>query len=269
MFARFTQLGHERDSRSQSERESEKWDKLQRWYQTSLGHRLYRAEKKALNRYLPDLFGYFLLQPGCPEIRTENKPMSWLSSSRISNRFRFDLNQYPGITCQSISAQLPVLSDSVDLVVLPHVLEFSETPHQVLREVERALIPEGHVVIMGFNPYSLWNLVRLLVFWRRSEIAWNTSYLSASRVIDWLALLGFDVIKREGYVYSLPIQNKSITRKLRFLEQVGRRFWPHMGAGYLLVAKKRVETLTPIRPKWRSKRRVMRPGLETANRDKF
>ena len=159
-------------------------------------------------------------------------------------------------------------SDSLDIVILPHVLEYSLEPHQVLREVERVLIAEGHVVILGFNPWSFWNLFRVFNFWKKPA-QWNSHFLAASRVIDWLTLLGFDVVQQEGYFYQLPIQNNKIVKKLGFLEKIGQRLWPKMGAGYVLVARKRVETLTPIRPRWRSQKQVVTNGFEPINRNKF
>jgi hypothetical protein len=146
-------------------------------------------------------------------------------------------------------------------------LEFSSTPHQVLREVERVLIAEGHVVILGFNPLSLWNLFRLFLFWKK-QAPWHASFLTASRVMDWLVLLGFDVVQRQGYFYRPPFQNANIMNKMGFLERFGQRLWPNLGAGYVLVARKRVETLTPIRPRWRSTRKVVTNGLEPMNRKK-
>lgn len=85
--------------------------------------------------------------------------------------------------------------------------------------------------------------------------------------MDWLSLLGFDVVQRQGYFYQPPIQNKNISKNMRFLDNLGHRLWPNLGAGYVLVARKRVETLTPIRPRWRSQRQVVTGGLETINRN--
>jgi SAM-dependent methyltransferase len=41
---------------------------------------------------------------------------------------------------------------------MAHALEFHDDPHQILREVERVLIPEGELIITGFNPISIWGL---------------------------------------------------------------------------------------------------------------
>lgn len=244
------------------------WKQFQLWYTTSLGQRLAQCETQILDKFLPDLFGYYLLQCGCPEIMAEKIAGNWLKSSRVSAQFCLDYEVNQGVSCQAYLAQLPMKSDSLDIVILPHVLEFSSEPHQVLREVERVLIAEGHVVILGFNPWSSWNIFRLFHFWNK-QAPWNAHFLAASRVMDWLALLGFDVVQRQGYFYHLPIQTDNKIKKFGLIQKLGQRLWPNFGAGYVLVARKRVQTLTPIRPRWRTQRQVVASGLNTINRNKF
>ncbi|MDH5445612.1 MAG: methyltransferase domain-containing protein, partial [Gammaproteobacteria bacterium] len=152
-------------------------------------------------------------------------------------------------------------SDSVDVVVLNHALEFSHNPHQVLREVERVLVPEGHLVIMMFNPWSLWAVNRLLLRWKNTA-PWCGKFISATRSKDWLALLGFEVGQSRGYFFRPALQQMTIMERIGWLEKMGQRFWSIFGGGYMLVAKKKTETMTPIRPKWASRRRrVVAAGL--------
>ena len=269
MFSNFVQkiiskLGYH----PMSQDELKVWQAFQEWFSTELGQRLAAQEKAILDKYLPDLFGYYLLQCGCPEIKAERQAGNWLSSSRVSSRFCIDYERNQGVSCQASLSQLPMKSDSLDIVILPHVLEYSSEPHQVLREIERVLIAEGHVVILGFNPWSMWNLFRVFNFWKKPA-PWNSHFLPASRVMDWLALLGFDVVQREGYFYQLPVQSNKIDKKLGFLEKIGHRLWPKLGAAYVLVARKRVETLTPIRPRWRSQQKVVAGGFEPINRNRM
>lgn len=269
MFPRFKQVLKKTFHQPHTaEDEIQNWQQFQTWYASSLGQRLLQNEKTILDKYLPDLFGYYLLQCGCPEVKADLTAGKWLKSSRVSSKICLDYDINQGVSFQSRLDQLPMKSDSLDIVVLPHVLDFSASPHQVLREVERVLIAEGHVVILGFNPWSLWNSTRFFIFWRK-QTPWNAKFISSTRVMDWLALLGFDVIKRQGYFYRPPVQRKQLMKKMRFLERIGRRFWPNLGAGYVLVARKRVQTLTPIRPRWRTQRQVIANGLKTINRNKM
>lgn len=239
---------------------------LYRWYQGRSGRRLLKFEKFHLNEVLANLFGYHLLQIGAPS----GEPL--FSASRINHPVVLaeDLLEQriaaPGIAGEA--EHLPVMSDSIDVVLLPHVLEFADNPHQVLREVDRVLIPEGHVVLMGFNPWGLWRLWQIIP--RRIWSARPPSCchaISQKRLMDWLSLLGFDVEVTRSYFFRPPFHHAGVMRRLKFLEYLGQRWWPILGSGYMLVAKKRETTLTPIKPHWRSRRRMMgRPLVDPTPR---
>lgn len=236
------------------------WHGLSEWYQTPLGQAFMQAEKQQLDAILPTLFGYHLIQVG----QVYDKNM--LDASRISHCCIMDIGASPegrcrpGVTLQGLPDALPLASESVDVVVLPHTLEFSQQPHAVLREVDRVLVPEGHVVMLVFNPWSLWMLQNLIAGWRRNP-PWCGRFISSTRTKDWLALLGFDIHQCQRYFFRPPIQASKIMARLDWLERLGQTLWPVMGGSYVLVARKRLETLTPIRPKWQSRKRVVATGL--------
>lgn len=233
---------------------------LRQWYTTPLGQALNTCEHRLLDESLYNLFGYHLLQVGAPQ------GTDLTAASRISHRMVLvdnvaalpTLNGSEG--CVGLPEALPVATDSIDLLLLPHVLAFADEPHQVLREAERVLIPEGHVAVLGFNPWSLWGLGRLALGWRR-RTPWCGRFLSPWRVKDWLSLLGFDTVLLRHVYYRPPVHHPSLLQRLLFLERWGQRWWPILGGGYLLVAKKRVATLTPIRPRWRPRRALVPAGL--------
>ena len=233
------------------------WSRLQVWYQTPMGQRLQELERQQLEQVLPDLFGYHLVQVGYVG-KTD-----LTAASRISHRVMMSASEHtlPDHAVQFCgdSNQLPIASDSVDVVLLPHVLEFSHAPHEVLREVDRILVPEGHVIILSFNPYSLWNGWRWAYTWSR-KIPWCGKFFSATRLRDWLALLGFDMVQQQGYGFTTSCNTSTLEDRL---ERAGQRFLSFAGGSCLLVAKKRVTTLTPIRPGWRqrSKARWVASGL--------
>jgi SAM-dependent methyltransferase len=183
-----------------------------------------------------------------------------LTTSRVSRRHVVGLQ--PGVSSdlQATSWALPFKTDTIDVVILPHTLDFTPYPHQVLREVERILIPEGHVVITGFNPLSLWQLWRWSLGWRRQP-PWCGHFFGQFRLRDWLTLLGFDVTHKQYFFYRPPVRNARLMQRLGFMEKLGQRLWPIAGAGYMLVARKRVETLTPIRQKWSTRKKVVSSGL--------
>ena len=218
------------------------------WYQTNLGQQLASSELALVEAQLPNLFGYHLLQLGA--VGHE----SLLRGSRIRHQLVIESDysfRKDDIGLYAKPHQLPIATDSIDALLLPHTLEFSEDPHQVLREVERVLIPEGHVLILGFNPLSFWGLRKLFGFSHRERL-WRGKYVSMVRIKDWLSLLGFDAVECRYSFYRPPIQWAGLLGKLAFLESVGRRLWPILGGVYLVVAKKRVTTFTPIRAKWRT-----------------
>lgn len=232
------------------------------WYRQPLGQALLEAESALLDQILGQLFGYHLLQLG----RFADRDL--LHASRIKHRMVLcddhDRARAPGLgTAEPLvapCAQLPIMSDSLDVVLMPHTLAYAAHPHQVLREVERVLIPEGHVIILGFNPWSLWGLWRLALGWRQ-QVPWSSHFFSVTRIKDWLALLGFDTIAQHNYFYRPPYGGAHTLKRLGFLEKLGGRWWPRLGGGYLLVARKRVTTLTPIRPRWRASRKLLVGGL--------
>jgi SAM-dependent methyltransferase len=133
----------------------------------------------------------------------------------------------------------------VDVVVLHHLLEFEPHPHQVLREVNRVLIGEGHAVIIGFNPWSLWGLWRHALAWRHQP-PWCGCFFSQRRVKDWLRLLGFDIVHARHFYFRPPVKGPFFTTLFSFWEKTGAYRWPYCGGAYIVVAKKRLVCLTPI-----------------------
>lgn len=232
--------------------------KLHTWFTTGLGQGLLVLEKHHMGSVLNRLFGYHLLQLG----RYTHEDL--LENSRIAHKLMLDLyrdeasDNYSHVL--SCSDSLPVASDSLDVVVLPHVLEFEKSPHQILRETERILIGEGHVVILGFNPWSLWGLWRMLLAWR-DEPPWCGHFLSLSRLKDWLTLLDFEIEQIVHFYFRPPIRNKAIMKHLEFMEKLGRYAWPYLGGAYILVAKNRVIPLTPIKMSWQARRQMITSGI--------
>ncbi|HEY5603328.1 MAG TPA: methyltransferase domain-containing protein [Gammaproteobacteria bacterium] len=252
---------------------------LRDWYRRQPGDWLAEREVELLDEVLPTLFGYHLLQVGV------SYPGDCLAKSKIPHQMVMDVDEPPCLDdsreslvhrkiayLRGIPEQLPFAADSLDVLLLSHTLEFTSEPHQVLREVDRALIPEGHAVILGFNPWGWWMWWRLILGWR-GKPPWCGRFIPVSRLKDWLQLLGFDIVAHHSYFYRPPFSSKRLLQKLKFMERFGRRFWPFFCGAYLLVARKRVATLTPIRPRWRPRRsRLVAPELagnssSVSNRD--
>jgi SAM-dependent methyltransferase len=226
--------------------------KIENWFESRLGQALMHEEQACLREKVASIFGYYLVQIGA--LNTE---FELLNRSPARNRILLHGEMGPGVDLKADPCYLPLASDSIDGVILPHTLDFSPDPHQMVREVERVLIPEGKVVLSGFNPWSQWGVGRL--FRRRSgNMPWCGHFFSLKRVQDWFSLLGFDLEEVDYLHYRPPIHNQMVMQKLAFMETAGRRVWPKSGGVYVMQAVKRTVTMTPIRlNRWRMKKRVL------------
>lgn len=213
---------------------------LNEWLGSPQGRYVAAWEQQRVDQYVADVFGFNALQIGLPQF-------DFLRSNRIPLRQKAGEAGAVDVLCDL--AALPFSSQSIDLVVLPHLLEFHPDPHQLLREVERILIPEGQVVILGFNPVSLWGTRRR--FGKRNAFPWNGNYLSVLRLRDWLQLLGFEVDRGAFGCYAPPCHQEKWLRRWRFMELAGDRWWGFAGGVYLLRAIKRTRGMRLITPPWR------------------
>ncbi len=216
---------------------------LQDWFETPLGQYLLEKERAYLDDVTPDIFGFHAVQLGLPGV-------DLLRESRIAHRLRIAPAGTPDLYAKC--DELPIATQSVDLVLLPHVLEFASQPHAVLREVDRIMMPEGRLVILGFNPWSLWGL-RSAVGPSRGQFPWNGRFVSLLRAKDWLALLGFDVSAGRLAAYAPPFDKEGLRRRFRFMEPAGDRWWAVGGAVYMLQAIKRVRGMRLLTPAWQEK----------------
>ncbi len=229
------------------------WAELRAWYAREPGRSLAEAEGALLRRALEGVFGYHLLVVGvCPAREA-------LEGCAIRHRVLVDLDGTAGgAALQARSAALPLRADSVDAVVLAHALDFEPDPYETLREAERVLVPEGHLVVLGFNPLSLWGARWALA--RGPGAPWCGRRLTVGRLHDWLSLLGFDVLATRRAFFRPPARRAGLLRRLGFLERAGARAWPVLGAVYVVLARKRVIALTPVRPRWRPRRALAPAG---------
>lgn len=213
---------------------------LNGWFATPLGRYVLEREQRYFDDAVADVFGYNAFQLGLADI-------DFLRASRIPWRCRAGL-QGP-VQLRADFRDLPIASQSVDLVLVPHVLEFSPNPHQVLREVARVLLPEAHVVVACFNPWSLWGMRRVFSAMDH-RYPWRGRFISLVRIKDWLALLGLEIIAGQMSCYVPPCAQQKWLNRFSFMEAAGDRWWPVAGGVYFLQAVKRVRGLRLIMPKW-------------------
>ncbi len=228
---------------------------MRRWFGQQPGLAYLEQEKACLHELVQQLFGYYLIQlgmAGClDDVMQECRIGSCLvlATDKSSDAVRLD--------AQVDIPRLPIASDSVDVVLLPHTLDFSANPHQVLREAERVLIPEGRVIITGFNPWSIWGLYKLLLQ-RKGMIPWCAHFISLFRLQDWLRLLDFDVELIKPVMYRPPLKSESMMNRLLFMEKLSSKYFPFFSAGYVVQAVKRTSTFTPVKPVRRKRPKIVR-----------
>ena len=216
---------------------------LEEWLATPQGNYVTHWELEKLDHTVADVFGFNAIQLGLPSC-------DFLRANRIPLRQKAGENGPVDVLCELTA--LPFAAGSTDLVVLPHVLEFHADPHQILREVERILRPEGQVIILGFNPLSLWG-ARRRIERRRNRFPWNGKYLSVLRMRDWLKLLGFEVDRGAFGCYAPPFRQEQWLQRWHFMELAGDRWWGFSGGVYMLRAIKRVHGMRLIAPAWKQK----------------
>lgn len=226
---------------------------LLNWYQLSPGAQIWPELEEQISNLLADSFGYYGVWLG--PVPADFNPVQY---SRVRHHFQM-LGGLNKDSLHSDAEALPIQSESVDLVVLVHGLELSQDPHQLLREVDRILVPEGNLLIIHFDPVSWYGLARMVLFWKK-QIPWKLPFYTGFRVRDWMSLLGYDVLRSRGMAYCPPMNSYALYQRLGWFERFSQRFLPFMNGLSLIHAKKRVTTLTPLRQRWRPGRQLIPNG---------
>jgi SAM-dependent methyltransferase len=237
---------------------------LHDWFATPPGRYLLAWERAQLDMAVADIFGFHALQLGLPELEA-------LAANRMPHRWLATQTPTPGAAFVSDFSALPFPANSLDLVVLPHSLELAPDPHATLREVERVLVPDGRVVICGFNPASLWGLRQ-----RRAHLYHRlgfghmflpeaSEFIGYWRLRDWFHLLSFEVEVGRFGCYRPALSSQKWLQRFEWMDRAGDRWWPILGAVYFLVAVKRVRGMTLLSPAWKSSRMLVNTPVSVAN----
>ena len=228
------------------------------WLRTPMGRVVLERESQLVASALEKVFGLHTLQIGA-----WGEADTFLQHSK--SRRRLLVANYPteGVDIVSDPAALSIASDSVDAVVLPHTLELDANPHDTLREVHRVLVGDGHVILLGFNPWGSWGLSQRagLIPSREGRA------ISQRRLLDWLTLLGLEPVDRARYLHLPPVNHEQMARRAERIETTGARLWPWMSGAYMITARKRVYSALPMRPAWYRPRRVAGGLVEPTTRN--
>lgn len=225
------------------------------WIQSGTGITLLREESHQVAGVFESIFG-----DQCLQIGAWGDGQLFRQFSRTRRYAVVAARPGPGVDLVSVAEDLAIAPDSIDVVLLPHTLETADDPHDVLREVDRILRSDGHLVVLGFNPWGWWGLRHHLA--RRNFPAGGRRMISANRLHDWLRLLDYRVDPACFFHFSAPIY-----RRLAVAEPSGERraqecrHWHPLASCYLLVAHREVLTMTRIRADLRSHRTRLVGGL--------
>ena len=236
---------------------------VHQWLATPFGQALLAQESRIVEEALDGIFGEQCLQLGL-----WGEPHTFLRFARtqrsvcIADRPVIARNEKPDAIGHL--HRLPVASASVDAVLLPHTLDYSDDrSHAILREVDRVLRPHGQLVVLGCKPGGLWGLRRLIPGAGLPPAIDHV--ISDRRLSDWLQLLDMRIQGVTRYFFRWPLPgNRGTTNPV--WEDRGRRFWPELAACYMLTAQKRVFTLTPMKKPWRARPKVVGGIVEPTTR---
>lgn len=241
------------------------------WNATASGQYLLDWEQQRCDEAVSDIFGYHSLQWGMPMLqglRTNRMPHRWLAlespeqaawcpPAAQEGEVAADSPRWAPAFYADFRA-LPLADACMDLLILPHTLELSPDPHATLREVARVLMPEGKVLIFGLNPWSLWGAQHALE--RPAEDAANaTRGIAYLRLRDWLRLMELEIEAVDFGAFTPHVQQARWQQRWGWMNRVGAKTWPILGAVYCVVAIKRVQGMRLLEPGWRT-RRANAPG---------
>lgn len=221
---------------------------LDAWYLTDAGQHFSAEINTVLTPMLNELFGYTAIQLG-------NYP----PDTRLLTESRVNTNWLAGeaggdIVCNP--EQSPFAGDAIDLLILPHTLELSQDPHAVLREVERMLVPEGYIIIVGLNPWTAWGA------WQLARYRRAYPFYTLGRIRDWLSLLGFEYLGEPScHISMLEISIPARLEHSPLIKKLSCKTAKIIAGGYVVLAKKKVTTMMPVKPSWPFKPRVVSTGL--------
>jgi SAM-dependent methyltransferase len=230
---------------AKTHRAIQQWEQ---WLTQGLGSCLLEAERKFLPPYLADCYGKHAVLAGVAQQSGLLKFSAIPHQSIVSPLIHKNKSvQY----IESNFSELPLLSASVDLVLLPHTFEYLANPQQLLIESCRIVKPDGWVIIFGFNPFSLWGLKKRIT--KQTSSPWSGNFIPAAQIKHWLNLADFEVVKHRSLLFRPPLENHlNAYHHLMWMDWLGSHCWAFFGGVYMLMAQAKISALTPIKLRWKA-----------------
>ena len=224
---------------------SEICSRLETWYKSPRGQYLLQQEQSLCTQLLDNIFGYHQLQIGT------TRQQALAVDSQLSHKIYCNLLDGGDVGLRSELDCLPLANDSVDVVLLHHALEFAEKPHALLREAHRVVAPQGHILVVGFNPTSIYGLGARVSGLFPGRLWSDAHTIGTRRLRDWLDLLGAEMQSVQHCFVTPPAGGDHMFRFLSGCDRLAMRYHLPLGGVYAVQAQKKVSTLTPNRIRWR------------------
>lgn len=232
---------------------------LQRWYNTAEGLYVLAELRHLVTAMTEDVFGYYALELG---LMVEH--CNLLCDSRISSHIKLSTNPSAVMADTITKAEaLPIGFNEIDLVIGCHVLDYAHSPHHVLRELERVLVPEGHCILIGFNPWSLrglgqtWNYLRC--------VPDRPAMYTKRRIRDWFGVLGFEMLQTYTLGFRPALGSDNVFKHLAWVDHLGQKYQLPFGSVQIIHVRKQVSRLIPIKPSLRPSKPRLRTGIVVNN----
>ena len=216
---------------------------VKNWDELLNGERLHKQTQTQIEKYLPRCFGYHLLKLGHLSCSLDT------TLSPITHHVNCAANEN-NIDLQADLQQLPLQDASIDLCIVAHEINYSNDPHQLLREIDRVLTLDGTLMLSAYNPISMFGFRSLF----KPKNIKNTRLFFPNRVVDWLSVLGFEITQEQHFNF-LPLEGNCLISN--YVEKLGQQYAPSFCSAYFIVAKKQSAKMTHIKSPFKFKKPII------------
>ena len=206
--------------------------KLTEWYREPTGQRILQQADEALASALPDIVGYYSL-----ELSHFDSQHRWYQQSRIRWQFFGSASDTDATHTICNFAELPFDTESIDSVLIHHVFEFADDPYAIIREIHRVLMPGGQFIIICFNPFGIYGIIKH--FKPGLSIPWGGNFFPMARIKEWLSVLGF-AVEQSTYIAPLGFHTTSDKKYFSWVSPLFGNYLPISGGLFILLVNKQM-----------------------------
>jgi|CXWL01.1.fsa_nt_gi SAM-dependent methyltransferase len=213
---------------------------LQRFYASPLGEATRRAASRRLAALWPsanglDVLGFGYTTPYLDRYRDAARRVVAIMPAEQG------AEPWPAgaasLTTLAEETRLPFIDAVFDRVLIVHGLEEANAPHPMLREVWRVMAPEGRLVVIAANRWSLWAQADVFPFGHGRPY-------SRVQLAALLSDAMFEPVASARALYAPPLTWGPLVRAGAGFERVGETLWPAQGGLLFMEAVKRLYAAT-------------------------